>query len=168
MTIIGCGLALATGSANAATLCDGVQDGAATTAAGAATYSNCTFELAGDDYYFAVEVNAGTLNVVGKLNATDFTPNAGTKFITGASAASAVYGVRDEGPGYTGDCPDVSSSDPGGGVALVAGNYYCVIFDSTSGPKIWIRTMWTGSQFTDTTIAFGATLPVELESFQVE
>jgi hypothetical protein len=156
------------GGAHAATLCPGIQDGAATTNGHAAAYSDCTFSLAGDDYYFAIENNGGTVNVLGKLNSTDFSPSAGTKVITGGSAASAVYGVVNEGAGYTGECDDVSGSDPGGGVALVAGDYYCAIFDSTTGPRIWIRSQWTGSQFGDTTVAYGSTLPVELQTFSIE
>lgn len=153
----------------AATPCGGVQDGVANISGKAAVYSNCTFLLAGDDYYFAAENNADTLNVVGKLNSTDFTPNAGAKTITGGTAASAAYGIQNKGPAYAGNCPDVSSSDPGGGVALIPNDYYCVIFDSTSGPKIWIRTMWDGSQFTNSTIAYGiSSLPVELESFSID
>lgn len=153
----------------AATPCSGVQDGIATTSGKATAFSDCTFELAGDDYYFAVENNVGSINIVGKLNATEFTPNAGTKIITGASAGSAVYGVQDKGIGYVGNCPDVSSSDPGGGLPLIADHFYCVIFDSTTGPKIWIKTMWNGTQFTNSTIAYDpSVLPVELQSFIVD
>lgn len=171
MQLIVCGLVLGlvAGSAIAATPCTGVQDGSATRTGQPVAFSDCTFDLNGiDDFYFAVSVFAGALNVVGEQFAVNFTPNAGTKVITGAANTSANYGAIDKGVGYTGDCPVVSGADPSGGLALVTNHVYCIIFDSTNPPDIWIRTTWNGTQYTNTTIAHGATLPVNLESFSIE
>ena len=135
--VCGLVLGLVAGSAIAATPCPGVQDGPASRSGEPVAFSDCTFALgAFGDFYFAVSRFAGNLNVVGEEFAVNFTPNAGTKVITGAANSSANYGAIDKGVGYTGDCPVVSGADPGGGLPLVTNHVYCIIFDSTNPPDI--------------------------------
>lgn len=172
LSIPGLALGVTLGAAAAdaqVTACPGLQDGSAkrTLFNNPAAYSNCTFHFTGDqDYYFAIENNAGTINIFGALNTTDFNPAAGTKVITGATGTATEYGGIDAGTSFPGDCRNVSGADPGGGITLTTGHWYCVIYDSASANDIFIRTKWDGAQFTQTTIAYGIKLPIFADGFE--
>ena len=164
------GLALAAGSAGAATDCASVHDGAATHNAKAAAYSNCTISIGGGatQYYFGVENNVGALNIFGDNIAGNFSPSPGTAEPTGDDPA-ANYHVVNVGPNYVGGCTEVTPGSPGS-TTLNPNDYYCVLRNATtSGDKLWIRTKWTGTQFTQTSIRHDpTTFPVELQSIDIE
>ncbi|MFK8011032.1 MAG: hypothetical protein AB8B80_03260 [Marinicellaceae bacterium] len=152
----------------AATLCTDIQEGGATHSGSQAAYSNCTMNFQGiGEFYIGIKENMGNLVVFFDSVASEFNPSPGSVLMTGGNT-DGLSGVLDKGIGYTGICPDVSSADIAS-VSLITNHVYCVIIEASSGPNMWFKSTWNGSQFTDTVIAYDLNaLPVELIKFSVE
>ena len=162
-------LSFLTNKVSAATECIGTING--TFFGTQAVYSDCAVTYLAQFSYIFMNTDGVDISASG-IDATQggfFNPIASPAFDTGASSAGFTVGLLDKGPGYTGDCTMVTAADPDT-VPAVPNNVYCMIFDSEVGPKVYIRSTWTGAVFTNNTIGFGPAggLPVELQSFEIE
>jgi hypothetical protein len=158
-----------TSKLSAATECDFIQNG--DFFGTQAVYSNCAVTYLAQFSYIFMNTDGANISASG-LDATQgafFMPPASPAVDTGASSATFTVGLLDKGPGYSGECTMVTVADPDT-VPAIPNNVYCMIFDSEVGPKVYIRSTWTGAAFTNSTIGYGPPggLPVELQSFEIE
>ena len=165
------GLMLISSIGHTATECPGLQQGVmatATTFNYPAVFSDCDIIGGGTNYLNIINLTG--LIIIGTNPSTELTPTPGPPVHTGNGGPATIdqFGVQDMGPSFPGNCTTVVGTDPTS-VPAVSGNYYCGIFDATSGDKTWIRTQWDGTKFINSTIANDSTmLPVSLESYSVD